>query len=178
MYLHHYWPRAAVSDGNIVWKTSLMKIWCKKEAWEIGTPLGLYPESWDCGLMADVLLANPLGYSIFCLQTPVRAREWVDVIFYKGIMEVCVCTSSCVGRGDCRSKRGVRGVLWLFLLLKLLACPDQLCGVTWSCCVFLKMWENTNEHLWDFSDLIFLRKIRFPVPVPEGVSGCISLGWS
>lgn len=45
--------------------------------------------------MADVFLAF-LGYSIFCLQTPLRASERLDVIFYKGIMEECVCAQAAV----------------------------------------------------------------------------------
>lgn len=149
MYLHHYWPCAPVRDGNTVWKTSLMKIWCKKEAWEIGTPLELHPKSWDRGLVADVFLAYTLGYSILCLQTPVRACEWVDVIFYKEIMEVCVCTSSCVGTGE-SAMAGANEVWEVFLgyycCWNFLPVHTTCCGVKWSYCVFLKMWENTNEH--------------------------------
>lgn len=50
--------------------------------------------------MADVCLAYTLGYGIFCLQTPVRACERVDVIFHKGIVEVCVRTSGCVRKEE------------------------------------------------------------------------------
>lgn len=174
MYLHHYWPCATVSDGNIVWKISLMKMWFKNEAWEIGTPLELHPKSWDRGLMADVFLACTLGYSIFCLQTPVRACEGVDVIFYRGVMEVSVCTNSCVGKGE-SAMAGAREVWEVFFGRSAATSCLSWCDVKWSYCIFLKMWEHTNEHLWDFSNLIFIRKIRFPISVSEGVSGCIFL---
>lgn len=45
MYLHHYWLCAVISDGKILWKTSSMKIWCKRETWEIGTPVELRPNN-------------------------------------------------------------------------------------------------------------------------------------
>lgn len=45
--------------------------------------------------MADLFLAF-LGYTIFCLQTPVRACERLDVIFNKGIMEVCASAEAAV----------------------------------------------------------------------------------
>lgn len=145
IYLHRYWPSAAVRD---VWKTSLMKIWCKREAWEIWTPLELHPKSWDHGLMADVFLAF-LGYSIFCLQTPLRASERLDVIFYKGIMEVCVCVHKqlCWKRWVCyaRSKWGVRGIPWLLLLLKLLVCPHNL---VWCQMKLLCIFRNVRKYKW------------------------------
>lgn len=177
MYLHHYWPCAALSDGNIVWKISLMKMWCKNEAWESGTPLELHPKRW--WFNGRCVLGYTLGYSILFLQTTVRAREWAGVIFYKGIVEVCVCTSSCVGRGEC-AMAGARAVWEAFL--GCYCCWNFLPVLLWCQMKLLYIFKAVRTYKWPlmrfFSNLIFLRKIRFPISASEGVSGCIFLWWS